>query len=232
MTSPAQNLARPRARFHLALALSALFAALALLAGCGSDDESTSETTAADGGCTEVSAPAAKEVELAAPTEKEPTASGVVFETNCGSFTVALDPDSNPQTAASFQYLASEGAYDDTRVNRVADSFVVQAGDPTGTGSGGSGYSITETPPQDTVYARGVVAMAKASTDPPGTSSSQFFVVTAPADAGLPPDYAVVGTVDEAGMETVAAIEEYAGQPGVDGPPTKEVVIETATVEE
>ena len=73
---------------------------------------------------------------------------------------------------------------------------MIQGGDPTGTGTGGPGYTVTEPPPQDTTYAKGLVAMAKTAVEPPGASGSQFFVVTAPADAGLPPDYAVLGEVD------------------------------------
>ena len=103
--------------------------------------------------------------------------------------------------------------------------FVIQGGDPTGTGTGGPGYTTVDPPPTDTQYTAGTVAMAKSAADPAGTSGSQFFVVTAP-DAGLPPDYAVVGTVTE-GMETVSAIEAL----GLgDGPPGKPVVIEKVTV--
>ena len=64
---------------------------------------------------------------------------------------------------------------------------------------------MTEPPPQNTTYANGLVAMAKTPVEPPGASGSQFFVVTAPADAGLPPDYAVLGEVTD-GMDVVDAI--------------------------
>ena len=76
-------------------------------------------------------------------------------------------------------------------------------------------------------YTKGVVAMAKTGAEPPGTSGSQFFVVTGP-DAGLPPEYAIVGKVTE-GLDTVAAIEALGTG---DGPPSKPVVIEKVTVEE
>ena len=82
---------------------------------------------------------------------------------------------------------------------------MIQGGDPTGTGSGGPGYTVVEAPAEDTVYKRGLVAMAKTAVEPPGASGSQFFVVTAPADAGLPPDYAVLGEVSD-GMDVVEAI--------------------------
>ena len=102
---------------------------------------------------------------------------------------------------------------------------MIQGGDPTGSGTGGPGYTTVDPPPTDTLYTTGTVAMAKSEADPAGTSGSQFFVVTAP-DAGLPPDYAVVGTVTE-GMETVSAIEALGTG---DGPPAKPVVIEKVTV--
>jgi peptidyl-prolyl cis-trans isomerase B (cyclophilin B) len=209
--------------------IAALLAAL-VLAACGDDDETT---TSAEGDvtCEEVAEPAPKQLKLKAPGAKAPTASAVVFDTSCGSFTVTLDAKAMPKTAASFQYLAEEGAYDGTPFHRVAPEFVIQGGDPRGDGTGDAGYTVTEPVPTDTAYTKGIVAMAKSGVEPPGTSGSQFFVVTAPADAGLPPDYAVVGEVTE-GFETVEAIEALA-QPDVpDGPPTMTVITESTTVEE
>ena len=138
-----------------------------------------------------------------------------------------LDPKSAPKTAASMVSLAESGFYDGTTFHRVVPGFVIQGGDPTGTGTGGPGYQTVDVPPQGRAYTEGVVAMAKGSIEPAGTSGSQFFVVTAP-DAGLPPDYAVVGTVTE-GMETVSAIEALGTG---DGPPSQPVVIQKVTVEE
>lgn len=216
-----------RAHTRILLIVLALLVPALLLAACGGDDESTTEESA----CATVDAPPAKDVELDPPTEKAPTATDVVFETSCGSFTVTLDPETNPKTAASFQYLAENGVYDDTLFHRVAPGFVIQGGDPTGDGTGGPGYSITERPPSDLSYTRGLVAMAKTSAEPPGTSGSQFFIVTADADAGLPPDYAIAGEVTD-GFDTVEAIEALGGGPGSDGPPSQPVITETATVEE
>jgi cyclophilin family peptidyl-prolyl cis-trans isomerase len=205
-----------------------LIALLLALSGCGDADD---ETTTADG-CTPAEAPTAKDTELTAPKEKAPTATDVVFDTNCGSFTVELDDKTNPKTAASFQYLAEQGAYDDTSINRVAPGFVIQGGDPTETQAGDAGYSVTEAVPSSVVYRKGIVAMAKSSVDPPGTSGSQFFVVTAPADAGLPPDYAIVGNIS-AGEDTIAKIEAVGTDaPGNDGPPSEPVVISSATAED
>ena len=211
-----------------------LLLVLALAACGGGDDESDSAgTTAAassDDTCASVDAPDPKpDGGQTAPTE--PLAAGktykLVFETSCGDFTVTLDQKSAPKTAASLVALAKAGFYDGTTFHRVVPGFVIQGGDPTGTGTGGPGYQTVDPPPTDTQYSEAVVAMAKGAADPAGASGSQFFVVTAP-DAGLPPEYAVVGNVTE-GMETVSAIEALGTG---DGPPSQPVVIEKVTVEE
>jgi peptidyl-prolyl cis-trans isomerase B (cyclophilin B) len=172
----------------LGLALAVLLAASA----CGGDDEG--EATDADG-CEEVEAPEPKPEGTRKPPSElldEGTTYRLVVETNCGSFTIELDQKSAPKTTASLVALARDGFYDDTTIHRVVPVFVIQAGDPTGTGSGGPGYQTIDPPPRNAKYTRGVVAMAKAPSDPPGAAGSQFFVVTA-VDAGLPPEYAIVG---------------------------------------
>ncbi|HEV8250189.1 MAG TPA: peptidylprolyl isomerase, partial [Gaiellaceae bacterium] len=117
---------------------------------------------------------------------------------------ITLDPRSAPQAAASFANLAKIGFFDGTSFHRIVPGFVIQGGDPTGTGSGGPGYTTVDKPPAGTRYPRGTVAMAKTAVEPPGTAGSQFFVVT--QDAPLPPDYAVIGSVTD-GMQTVERIE-------------------------
>jgi peptidyl-prolyl cis-trans isomerase B (cyclophilin B) len=209
----------------LALAL------MALLAGCGgrSDGGSTDTTTTATDSCESVDAPDPRDPgKHEAPTEPLDSSKtySLVFETNCGSFTVALDLKSAPKTSASLVALAEDGYFDDTLFHRVVPGFVIQGGDPTQSGGGGPGYSTVDVPPSDATYAKGTVAMAKGETEPPGTSGSQFFVVTG-EDAGLTPDYATVGEVTE-GMDTVERI----GALGVgDGPPSQPVVIERVTVD-
>jgi peptidyl-prolyl cis-trans isomerase B (cyclophilin B) len=204
------------------------------LAACGGDDEpessgaTTEETPSAIDGCETVDQPEAKADggETAPTTTLEAgTTYELVVETNCGAFTIKLDPTLAPKTTASVVALAEDGFYDGTTFHRVVPGFVIQGGDPTGTGTGGPGYTTVDPPPTDTQYSEGTVAMAKGPADAAGTSGSQFFVVTAP-DAGLPPDYAVIGTVTE-GMETVSAIEALGTG---DGPPGKPVVIEKVTV--
>jgi cyclophilin family peptidyl-prolyl cis-trans isomerase len=213
------------------------------LAGCGgSDDETGGETqtttpatttaTTTDstvGGCAAVSAPEPKpDGGQQAPEEKLDPAKtySLVVETNCGTFTIELDEAQAPNTAASLVSLAEDGFFDGTTFHRVVPGFVIQGGDPTGTGTGGPGYKTVDVPPQTAAYTEGVVAMAKAGPEPAGTSGSQFFVVTGP-DVGLPPDYAIVGKVTD-GLDAVRAI----GALGVgDGPPSQPVVIEKVTVQ-
>ena len=217
----------------VALLLAVLL--LAVAAACGGDDDGdgttmTETTTTASGECESVDEPAPREAESReAPSDQldEGTTYSLVFETNCGSFTVALDQATAPNTAASLVALTRDGYFDDTTFHRVVPGFVIQGGDPTATGGGGPGYSTVDVPPSDAAYTKGVVAMAKTQTEPPGTSGSQFFVVTA-EDAGLPPEYAVLGEVTE-GLDTVERIGALGVQ---DGPPSQPVVVSSATVEE
>ena len=211
---------------------------LALAACGGGDDEpEAAPTTAAptttaqsSGTCTAVAPPEPKaDGGQTKPTDLlDPDKTyELVVETNCGSFTIELDQETAPNTAASLVSLAGNSFFDGTTFHRVVPGFVIQGGDPTGTGSGGPGYKTVDVPPPDAKYTLGVVAMAKAGFEAPGTSGSQFFVVTG-ADVGLPAEYAVVGTVTE-GMDTVEAIDAL----GVgDGPPSETVVIERVTVRE
>jgi peptidyl-prolyl cis-trans isomerase B (cyclophilin B) len=211
----------PRARLLVALALCAV-----LVVACGDDDEdSAAPATSAEGECAEVEAPAPKDERFDAPElvlrRGEPAVATV--QTSCGTFVIELDTRRSPKTANSFAFLAEQGFYDGTVFHRIAPGFVIQGGDPKGDGTGGPGYSVTEAPPQDTTYSRGLVAMAKTAVEPPGASGSQFFVVTAPADAGLPPDYAVLGQVTE-GMDVVEAIGEL-------GDPASEQPLQTVTID-
>ena len=218
--------------------LPILLAALVFVAGCGSgsdeassgDTNATTTTTVME--CADVDAPDARTPEAAtAPTEPLDPAKSytLTFDTSCGTFTVTLDQKLAPKTSASLVALANDGYFDDTIFHRVVSGFVIQGGDPTQSGSGGPGYATVDVPPSDAKYRKGVVAMAKSQVEAPGTSGSQFFVVTGD-DAGLPPDYAIVGTVTD-GMDTVERIDAL-GIPGGDGPPTKPVVVSSVTVDE
>jgi peptidyl-prolyl cis-trans isomerase B (cyclophilin B) len=226
--------------------LLALFLCLVALGAvsCGGDDDdddgssaSGGKTTAqaqdGEGGCREVAQPEPK------PDGGAKKPSGkldpgktyrVVLSTSCGEIAIRLDQKTSPKTAASFASLTRQGFYDGTVFHRIVPGFVIQGGDPTGTGTGGPGYSVRDKPPPGAVYSEGVVAMAKTEVEPAGTSGSQFYIVTAP-DAGLPPDYAVLGEVVE-GMDVARAIDAL-GDPasGGAGVPLQTVVIEEATLD-
>ncbi len=200
-------------------------AAILIGRGGGSGD---STTTASANGCRQVASPKPKQVSLRAPKQmvKPGEKLTAVVATSCGSFDIALDTKRAPKTVNSFAYLADQGFYDDLTFHRIAPGFVIQGGDPLGTGTGGPGYSVDEKPPASLSYTKGTVAMAKSSAEPPGRSGSQFFVVTA-ADAGLPPEYALVGKVSK-GYDVVARIGKL-GTPAQK--PRQTVLIEKIAIE-
>lgn len=229
------------------LALSAACLLSVGAAACGDENETGAEPTTpaaqnvpadpgaaqtpgnnAEASCT-TEAEGAKDVPCPTPTVEQGKTNVVEMQTSEGSFEITLDTARAPITANSFAYLAKKGFYDGTVFHRVVPGFVIQGGDPyaTGTGenggSGGPGYSVVEAPPADAAYTKGVVAMAKTGAEAPGTSGSQFYVVSG-EDAGLPADYAIVGTVTK-GLGTVAKIDAL-GQG--DGPPSKAVTVEKA----
>lgn len=211
------------------MAALALVIGLVLILSNGEEDQAVVN---APEGCDPVERPAPKTVELAAPEPGQVLAPGApasaVVETSCGSFTIELDTTQAPETANSFAYLAEEGAFDGTYFHRIVPDFVIQGGDPQGTGMGGPGYSITEAPPADLAYEPGVVAMAKTEAEPAGTSGSQFFVVTGSAGATLTPDYALVGKVSQ-GMDVVEKIGALGDNSQA---PTETVTIESVRVEQ
>jgi cyclophilin family peptidyl-prolyl cis-trans isomerase len=204
--------------------LLALVVVLAL-AACGGGSKHKA------GACASVTPPAGK-----ARTERKPATQldqaktyDVLIKTNCGDFTIRLAVATSPATTASFASLVRKGYFDGTVFHRIVPGFVIQGGDPTGSGTGGPGYSTVDIPPAATRYTRGVVAMAKTGAEPPGTSGSQFFVVTA-QDAQLPPEYAVLGKVvrGQAVVDTVGRLGDPAS--GGQGTPTETVEIEKATL--
>lgn len=208
-----------------------VIAAVLISQGGDSDDgeSSSSSTQASKGGCETVDAPKPKNVSFKAPEQvlKAGEPATAVVKTSCGTFEIELDTERAPKTANSFAFLAEEGFYDDLSFHRIVPGFVIQGGDPEGTGIGGPGYTVDEEPPANLSYTKGIVAMAKSSADPPGRSGSQFYVVTG-ADAGLPPEYALVGKVSE-GFDAVANIEKLGG---AEEKPKQPVVIEEVTIEQ
>jgi peptidyl-prolyl cis-trans isomerase B (cyclophilin B) len=203
-------------------------ACVLLLAGCGGGDDSATteaaQTSAA--GCTPAQAPDPREPEPREAPKAQATASDAVVTTNCGTFTIRLDPKRSPHAVASFEALVKDGYFDDTVFHRIVPGFVIQGGDPTAMGTGGPGYTTVDPPPSDTAYTKGVVAMAKTMDEPPGAAGSQFFIVTGDRLA-LAPDYAVIGEVTD-GEDVVERIGML-GDPATEQP-TETVVIRSIEI--
>ena len=231
------------------LLLLLLTALTLLLAACG-DSESdtgsdggdtastpTAETTATEAtatGCRDVEEPAARETK----DRKRPTfrvedgkTYTWVLQTSCGTVEIALDSKRAPRTTSSIISLTRDGFYDGLGFHRIIPGFVIQGGDPQGTGEGGPGYSVTEAPPRDLEYEAGVVAMAKSQIEEPGTSGSQFFIVTGADGGTLTPDYALVGKVSE-GMDVVTRLANVPTDPANGDRPIDPVIVEKATIRE
>jgi peptidyl-prolyl cis-trans isomerase B (cyclophilin B) len=206
----------------------------------GSSDESGSKTTASKesnekggeksaSGCTKVEQPEPREESLPKPkmTTKKGEKVTAVVETNCGTFDIELATSEAPTIANSFAYLAEEGFYNELTFHRIVPEFVIQGGDPTGTGTGGPGYEVVEAPPKNLKYTLGTVAMAKSGEAPAGASGSQFYVVSGPQGETLPPEYALVGHVTT-GLNVVELIGEHGGP---EEKPTQPIVIEKMSIE-
>lgn len=147
------------------------------------------------------------------------------LSTSHGTMTIALDPMAAPKTVNSFVFLARQGFFDGVVFHRIIPGFVLQGGDPTGTGTGGPGYRFEDELPPPGRYEIGSLAMANAG---PNTNGSQFFVVSGPDGARLPPQYSLFGKVVK-GLDTVTAIDAL-GTPS--GSPKERVVIESVTITE
>ena len=222
--------------------LAAVIVGIILISRSGGSDDSTSKTTAskeknaAKGndekgakGCTEVEQPEPREESLPKPkmTTKKGEKVTAVVETNCGTFDIELATSEAPTIANSFAYLAEEGFYDELTFHRIVPEFVIQGGDPEGTGNGGPGYEVVEAPPKNLKYTLGTVAMAKTAEAPSGASGSQFYVVSGPQGETLPAEYALVGHVTK-GLDVVETIGELGGP---EEKPTQPVVIEKMSIE-
>ena len=149
--------------------------------------------------------------------------------TNRGEMQVALYPADAPVTVNNFVFLAREGFYNGVAFHRIIKGFMVQTGDPTGTGAGGPGYRFADEPIGRN-YTKGIVAMANAG---PNTNGSQFFIVHAD-DAGLPPNYTIFGEV-VSGIGTLDAIANTpvrAARSGEVSVPTESVVIDSVRISE
>ena len=166
-------------------------AAVPVLAGCGSSD---SASTAADTTAS-AAAPAADAKTWAAAPAMSIDANATytaAMQTSMGDITIALDPKQAPKTVNNFVFLSKQGFYNGLTFHRVIPEFMIQGGDPTGTGSGGPGYSFPDELPAAGQYKIGSVAMANAG---PDTNGSQFFIITGANGVSLPPSYSLFGQV-------------------------------------
>ena len=145
-----------------------------------------------------------------------------VITTTKGELTVTLDAKKAPATVNNFVALARSKFFDNTPCHRIIPNFVVQCGDPTGTGTGGPGYTFRDELPQAGEYKVGSLAMANSG---PNTNGSQFFIITGSDGAALPPNYSLFGQVS-AGADTSLKALDAAGNPdkASNGVPPKEPV--------
>jgi cyclophilin family peptidyl-prolyl cis-trans isomerase len=147
------------------------------------------------------------------------------MNTSHGTMVIALDPLAAPKAVNSFVFLARYHYFDGIVFHRIIPGFVLQGGDPTGTGSGGPGYRFADELPAAGRYKVGSLAMANSG---PNTNGSQFFVISGPDGVRLPPLYSLFGEVVN-GLDVVAAIDRIGSRSGT---PTERVVIEGVTIEE
>lgn len=146
------------------------------------------------------------------------------LDTNHGEIVIEFDPGRSPLTVNNFVFLANDGFYDGVVFHRVIENFMIQGGDPTGTGRGGPGYRFRDELEGPGEYKRGTVAMANAG---PNTNGSQFFIVH--QDTGLPHSYTIFGQV-ASGMGTVDSIA--ASDTDHTDRPHEDVVVNSVTITE
>jgi peptidyl-prolyl cis-trans isomerase B (cyclophilin B) len=230
-------------RRHLRAAFGATALALAVSAcsggssgGAASVNAGTSPTpsgsTQASGSCSATTPASAKPQQFGSepPVTIAKTTYTATIVTNCGTIVAALDGAKAPHTVNSFAFLAGKHFFDSSPCHRLTTQgiFVLQCGDPTGTGSGGPGYTIPDENLAGASYPAGTLAMA--NTGQPHTGGSQFFLCY--ADTQLPPQYTPFGRITQ-GLDVLKAIaaagEDDSNGPG-DGHPKHPVVIESFTV--
>jgi cyclophilin family peptidyl-prolyl cis-trans isomerase len=146
--------------------------------------------------------------------------------TSHGTMVIELDPLASPKTVNSFVFLARYHYYDDVIFHRIIPGFVLQGGDPTGTGTGGPGYKFDDELPAPGRYQVGSLAMANAG---PNTNGSQFFIISGADGCRLPPQYSLFGKVVK-GLEIVEAMQSVATGSG--DKPRDDLVMNSVTITE
>ncbi len=147
------------------------------------------------------------------------------LHTNHGAIALELFAEDAPKTVENFRTLASDGFYDGVVFHRVIPDFMIQGGDPTGTGSGGPGYTFEDEENEHRVV-RGALAMANAG---PNTNGSQFFIVTGKSGTQLPPQYSLFGKVVK-GLDIIDEMQKVATGRG--DKPVQDIVINSVTITE
>jgi cyclophilin family peptidyl-prolyl cis-trans isomerase len=150
---------------------------------------------------------------------------GAEMVTTKGTMTFSLDALGAPRTVNNFVVLARYHFYEEIVFHRIIPGFVIQAGDPEGTGAGGPGYRFEDELPKPGRYEIGSLAMANAG---PDTNGSQFFVISGPQGVQLPPKYSLFGKL-AAGLDVLSAIDGLGSQ---SGSPTERVLIHSVTITE
>jgi cyclophilin family peptidyl-prolyl cis-trans isomerase len=148
------------------------------------------------------------------------------MKTSQGTMTIALDAKQAPKTVNNFVVLSEYHFYDGLTFHRVVPGFVIQGGDPQGTGQGGPGYQFADELPKAGQYKLGSLAMANSG---PNTNGSQFFVITGQQGVQLPPQYSLFGQVT-AGMDVAAKIDALGDTASQSGQPKEKVTIESVTI--
>jgi cyclophilin family peptidyl-prolyl cis-trans isomerase len=219
--------------------------ALALLVACGEDDatetpsgagsasdDATATTGNAETGETATTGEGDEPMQWDQPPAMALEAGkdyGAVIKTSKGDITVDLYEADAPNTVNNFVFLANEGYYANVPFHRIISGFMIQTGDPTGTGAGGPGYRFADELPTSLNYTRGTLAMANAG---PNTNGSQFFICHADLTNGLPKNYSIFGTVTD-GIDVVDAIANVpvsASRSGEMSNPKEPVSIESVEI--
>ena len=216
-------------RINLALVI---LPALLILAACsGSEGAGPSPNNATPAGTTVEGRPMTKQYNAPPPLTIVPeTAYTATIETNFGQIVAELFPKEAPLAVNSFIFLAREGYFDGVKFHRVVKGFVIQSGDPTGSGTGGPGYRFADEPVTRN-YESGTLAMANSG---PNTNGSQFFITLANLTGRLPKNYTIFGQVT-AGMdvvEKIGGVPVVAGRSGELSTPTVDVQILTVKIDE
>ena len=207
---------RRLARFGGIALVLAIVIGFALFSGRDEPEPAVEETPSPAGAACDAEPPSPadpQQYDAAEQVLEEGVDYAAVIHTSCGDITLDLFEERAPETVNSFVFLAREGFYDGLTFHRIVSNFVIQGGDPEGTGPGGPGYTVTdEFPDKGNEYVFGTVAMANAG---PGTTGSQFFIVVhlgandeTDEPAGLDPLYSLFGQVDPGSFEVIREISQ------------------------